>query len=92
MLKLPFLNNMIHLEATLKTIHNNLSLEKRIKFQFVMSSDVVYVLELIENGLHLFWDDLEAMRDNSTEMTNVNVSSSDHFHAQRLASSDHFCM
>ena len=49
-------------------------------------------LELIGKSLGLFWDDLEAMRDNSTEMTNVNVSSSDHFHAQRLASSDHFCM
>ena len=40
------------------------------KFQFVMSSDVVYVLELIENGLHLFWDDLEAMRDNSIKFWN----------------------
>lgn len=28
------------------------------KFLFAKSFDVVYVLELIENGLGLFWDDL----------------------------------
>ena len=37
------------------------------KFLFVKSFVVVYVLELIENGLGLFWDDLEAMRGISTE-------------------------
>ena len=29
MLKLPFLNNMIHFQATLKPIHNNLIIEKK---------------------------------------------------------------
>jgi len=41
------------------------------KFLFVKSFVVVYVLELIENGLGLFWDDLEAMRGISTEFWNV---------------------
>ena len=37
------------------------------KSLFVKSFDVVYILELIENGLDFFWNDLEAMRGNSIE-------------------------
>ena len=52
------------------------------KLLFVKSFYIVYVLKLIENGLSLFWDDLEAMRDNSIEFQNY----------VQFASNDQFCV
>ena len=49
------------------------------EFLFVKSFDIVYILELIENGLCLFWDGLKGVECNSTKFWNsTNFVSNDH--------------
>ena len=61
------------------------------KFLFVKSFDVVYVLELIEKGLGLFWDDLKAREENlhnfeilQNSRPMISFISNDQFHVQYL--------